>query len=65
MSSNFTPNGYENFIKAIKESICKKYEVELENASFFNKLKIKRHIKNEISIELIKFKDQISQKSLF
>lgn len=65
MSLNFISKGYENFIKATKDSIYKKYVVELENAGFFKRLKIKRHIKYEISTELIKLKDQISQKSLF
>lgn len=65
MSSNFISNGYRELKKEIKKSISQKYESDLKKASFFKRIKIKRRMKVEVRMEILKLKKQISPTTLF
>lgn len=65
MSSNFISNGYRELKKEIRKSIAQKYEYDLKRASFFKRIQIKRRMKIEVRVELLKLKKQISQTTLF
>jgi hypothetical protein len=65
MSSNFVSNGYRKLKKEIKKSIAQKYESDLKKASFFERIQIKRRMKIEVKMELLKLKKQITPTTLF
>jgi hypothetical protein len=65
VSSNFVANGYKNLEKEIRERMTKKYESDLNSARFLDRLRIKRRIKFEVNVEIMKLHEEISQESLF
>jgi hypothetical protein len=62
---NFIVNGFTNLEKEIKQQIKKKYEADLKNVGIFKRFKIRRNMKYEIAIELLKKCKEISHESLF
>jgi hypothetical protein len=65
MHSNFIANGYSNLKNEIKKSIIKRYESDLKKEGFWGRLKIKRRIKSEVKMELLRVKKEISHETLF
>jgi len=65
VSSNFVAYGYSNLEKEIRKRITRKYELDLRNAKFIERLKIHRRIKIEINMELMKLREEISPETLF
>jgi hypothetical protein len=65
MASNFIANGYRKLRKEIKKNIAKKYESDLKKVGFFKRIKIKRRMKFEVRMELLKLKKEISPNTLF
>lgn len=65
MSSNFVANGYSNLEKEVRKNIRRKYELDLRDAGFIDRLKIKHRINIEINMELMKLREEVSTGTLF
>ena len=65
MSSNFVADGYSNLEKEIRKDIRRKYKLDLRNAKLIERLKIKHRINIEISMELMKLREEVSPETLF